>query len=211
MNLRHYYHIYAVEGWEDVVEEHLTALTESGLMDALDHDGFRVGIVASTREEQERVYDFCSERVSSVNVVRYCYSGWEQATLSMIRVWEHIQNREGAILYAHTKGVHDPSEINVAWRRSMEAVVVQGWRECLRRLEPVDAVGCHWLSKEEWPDNVDTPFFGGNWWWAKATYVRRLDEPSYENRWFGETWLGSKNPLVDDLLPGWPDLSLFRS
>lgn len=210
MSLRHYYHVYAVGDWQTPVEEHLTAMNESGLSVALGDNGFRVGIVG-TPDESERVREFCLDRVPSTQIMRTCFEGWEQATLSYLRVWEHLQPHDGAVLYAHTKGVHDPSEINVAWRRSMEQVVVRGWRECLADLWTADAVGCHWLTAQEYPGQVDIPYFGGNWWWAKARYLRTLEEPRYINRWFGEAWLGSGNPSVVDRLPGWPDVSLFLS
>jgi hypothetical protein len=50
--------------------------------------------------------------------------------------------------------------------------------------------------------------FGGNFWWANANYLRTLPPLRYKDRFDAETWIGLGNPLVHDLLPGWPSIPL---
>jgi hypothetical protein len=136
--------------------------------------------------------------------------GWEQVTLRKVR--EYAQEHDGAICYAHTKGGHDTSDFRAAWRRSMTRHVIGGWRENLAALEAYDAVGCHWLTADEFPQVphvVTTPFFGGNFWIARCDYLRTLPECSTESRFDAERWIGLGNPRVLDLLPGWPGEELF--
>lgn len=210
MTIRHYYHVYAVEGWESIVDEHLTAMIESGLADALGDDGFRVGVVGELAE-CDRVVAYCQERIPT-RPVAIVTQGFEQVTLEAMRMWEMVWPDDSPVLYAHTKGVSDPSEINIAWRRSMETKLVREWRTCVAGLalnKDVSAVGCHWLTPDAYPDMVTIPFFGGNWWWAKASFIRTLGPLSIESRWEAEAWLGRGNPSVIDVLPGWPGFNIF--
>jgi hypothetical protein len=85
--------------------------------------------------------------------------------------------------------------------------VAGGWRFCLDRLAGADAVGCHWITPDEYAARqVTTPFFGGNFWWARCGYLAGLAEPpSCEtDRHLAEAWVGGGNPRVYDLRPGWP-------
>jgi hypothetical protein len=99
-------------------------------------------------------------------------------------------------------------------------VYVEGTRECSEcggegKAGGFDAVGCHWLTAEqfsswapqEFPDG--TPFFGGNFWMARCDYLRGLPEPSTRSRFDAERWIGLGDPRVLDLRPGWPAASLF--
>ena len=83
--------------------------------------------------------------------------------------------------------------------------VITGWRDCLDLLGQVDAVGCHWLP----PQDGLWPFFGGNFWWATAAYLRQLPELDWTTRWRAEDWIGIGQPKVHDLLPGWPSMKMW--
>ena len=131
--------------------------------------------------------------------------GWEQVTLAEIHADVHRIGCEFAVLYAHAKGSHNPSPLNAAWRRSMTRRTVSGWEECAGLLgSGYDTAGCHWVHAQR----SDTMFYAGNFWWARASYLRRLPEPPQESRWQAETWVSSLSaPDAADLLPGWPAYS----
>jgi hypothetical protein len=59
------------------------------------------------------------------------------------------------------------------------------------------------VKSPEWPEQV--PFFAGNFWWARASYLRTLEPPLEESRWQAETWVSLGEPKVYDVLPGWPN------
>jgi len=147
-----------------------------------------------------------------VRVVAEADEGFEQVTLNAVR--EYALAHDGAVLYAHTKGAADASQFRAQWRRSMTRRVVGEWERNLDFLGEVDAVGCHWLTldafpwaAEEFRENI--PFFGGNFWLARCEYLRTLPHPSTRSRFDAERWIGLGHPRVHDLLPGWPDASLF--
>jgi hypothetical protein len=132
----------------------------------------------------------------------------EIPTMSMLRNWlpEH---RDWAVLYAHMKGVTHPP-LDGTWRRGMEHHLFWNWQRAVSDISNgYDACGCHWLTPERWPGLVSSPFFGGNYWHAKASYLLTLPplpEPTWDNRYMAETWIGSgpRRPRVIDYSPGWP-------
>lgn len=139
-------------------------------------------------------------------------NGWEQETIS--RLYDYSKRNDGAVLYAHTKGAADPSEFNARWRRSMTDRVVRDWEHNLALLDHYQAVGCHWLTPERFPQHAQEfregiPFFGGNFWMARCDYLRTLPECPTEDRWQAERWIGMGGPRVLDLNPGWPAEELF--
>lgn len=200
MNVTHFFHLWAAGEWRDPLAEHLAAL------EAACFDGpFHVGIVGTPQQRAEAIEEL--RWIRPPDATYEADEGWEQVTLHPLHAY--AQDHDGAILYAHTKGAHDPSTINVAWRRSMSFHVVRGWRECGRQLarRRYDAVGCHWLTPQQFPRFVGTapmPCFGGNFWMARCDYVRRLTPCADSCRHDAEGWIGKGSPRVLDLYPGWP-------
>lgn len=208
MNVAHFFHLYSAGEWRDPLAEHLAALEVGG------YDGpFHVGLVGDPSQRAEALDEL--RWIRPPDTVIEADTGWEQVTLHELHAY--AQDHDGAVLYAHTKGAHDPSTVNIAWRRSMSWHLVRNWRACTTVLnpdhglgpggEPYDAVGCHWLTPEEFPGHVDhapLPCFGGNFWTARCGYVRQLLPCADSCRHDAEGWIGTGNPRVLDLYPGWP-------
>lgn len=191
--------------WTDPVLEHVDALLAADFSDPV-----YLGLVGASlwRSAAAGAFDPLDVRIAVE-----ADSGFEQVTLAKVR--EYAQEHDGAVLYAHTKGAMDATQFRADWRRSMTRLVVSDWRANLAHLEHFDAVGCHWLTAEqfsswapqEFPDG--TPFFGGNFWIARCDYLRTLPEPSCRSRFDAERWIGLGDPKVLDLNPGWPEARLF--
>lgn len=211
MEVRHYYHIYAAGAWAPPVREHFAALGEVGF------DGdITIGLVGP-EEDRKMCREMTEMHLRSHGLPAATWvedrDGWEQVTLRQIYRDVHVLRGDFAVLYAHTKGARDDSDWNALWRRSMQRHVVSGWSACAKLLDGgYDAAGCHWLTPEKHnnpPDYpVNSPFFGGNYWMARASYLRTLPPPGTEYRHQAEEWVGRKQPLVYDLLPGWPTVKL---
>ena len=200
-DLYHFYHVYADGEWQPALDEHFTALKEHGLADAL--KGFYLGVVGSD-ENVQNVIDYAHTLGVPFHVRADAPLGWEQVTLEALK--RHMTVNDGYVLYAHTKGAHDPAEINLAWRSSMCYWNVVKWADAVPYLADHDAVGCHW---------VNDAMFGGNYWWATGRYIRTLKPLSYGDRWQAELWIGQKagvEPIkVHDLRPGWPGMGRFTT
>lgn len=210
MRLAHFFHAYAVNDWERIVTGHLDALEDSGLADEI--GPLHLGIVGEWRA-RNAVVAMCRKRMP-VTVVAQGDAGWEQITLATMR-----KRAVGvdAVLYAHTKGVSQPPQSNEAledeWRGSMTVGVVDNWRQCVALLATYEAVGCHWICHPEanrFCSEPGTMLFGGNFWWARADMIRRLEPPHTKSRYDAELWFGHNGvDNIFDLAPGWPGAGNF--
>jgi hypothetical protein len=131
-------------------------------------------------------------------IVAYSPEGWEQTTLELIHSESVITDLP--FLYAHTKGAASPTDLNTAWRRSMLRAVVRPCLQHLDKLSAYDTIGTRWLRTHP----LGTGFWAGNFWIARAEYLRGLPPLEYRDRYQAETWIGLKNPTHLDLCPGWP-------
>jgi hypothetical protein len=114
----------------------------------------------------------------------------------------------GHVLYLHVKGAsHKAGGPVDAWRDFLCAGVLGRWRDCVAALDDgCDAAGNEWYGHGEgalwrrvWGlDGLDfLPHFAGNFWWARADYVARLDPPPLCVRHDAEyRFVGVGNPRV---------------
>ena len=103
-------------------------------------------------------------------------------------------NKDAKILYFHTKGVSRPSPEMTDWRRLMEYFCVEKWRDCVDLLDEHGAVGCNFMDDCYYGFY---PHFSGNFWWATAEHIQRLDHSyldasgDHDSRFMREFWIGS--------------------
>lgn len=199
MKISHFYHIYADGQWHDPVAEHVQAIKDSSLDSKLDE--FNVGLVGS-KANREKVLKTLDQHGLPYSVCAEADDGWEQVTLNPLH--HHVkENPNEWVLYAHTKSAANTTSFNSEWRKSMTYFNIIRWKELV---EPhlgdvnVDTIGCHWCLNSFW---------GGTYWWARASYLARLEPPLMESRHQAENWVGSGKPRIIDLNPGWPDSKLF--
>ena len=200
MNLTHIYHLYADGQYETPVDEHAQALLEHGLYEKLDR--FYVGLVG-TDENRASALERLRSHGLDPEVAIEAPIAWEQVTLEWLR--RYTTTNDGATLYAHTKGAYNPTPINEAWRKSMTYYNVVDWQPMVAALDEYETAGCHWIVEEV------NRFYGGNYWWARNNYLRRLAYPTVVNRWHAEIWIGTRQPNAYDANPGFPAESLFRT
>lgn len=177
MKLVHYYHIYSNGLWQLPFDEHLRALTDSGLLDALDFIG--VGIVGAdaNRTHVKKLLP------PKFHVVAEAGIGFEQLTHTALAA--DLQE-PAKIFYAHTKGAANHRHDQDTWRREMTEGVVYHWRECVDLLDKYDAVGCRW-RRSPWRH------YSGTFWWATSSYLSTLAPISYAYRDDAEAWIGQSS------------------
>ena len=212
MRIRHFYHVYAAGGWKDAVAEHAIALGQAGFRSPV-----TIGLVGDKDDRfraRERITaQFRWEGAPLPDTWIEADAGFEQVTLAKLHEYARSCRGEEAILYAHTKGALSNTPLNEHWRRSMTRHVVGDWMKCFLLVQSgYDTAGCHWLTPERHNDPpaypVTTPMYGGNFWWARTGYLRRLPEPGTDYRHQAEEWVGLGNPRAADLLPGWPSMDI---
>lgn len=201
MTINHFYHVYADGQWQEPVTEHLQAIKDSGLDYVL--NGFHVGLVGSG-ENRAKVIEALNESGLPYSICAEANDGWEQVTIN--RLHQYVKDKpNGWVLYAHTKSAANTTPINIGWRKSMTYFNIVRWKELV---EPhlgninVDTIGCHWCLDAFW---------GGTYWWARASYLAALEPPLMESRHQAEEWVGWGKPRIIDLNPGWPDPARFTT
>lgn len=142
----------------------------------------------------------------------------ENLTLVMIEQWLKQNAGEAYVLYFHAKGCTHPINdgLRTPWRNCMTRHVIHNWRLCVAALNAgYDAAGCHWMTPPATPPGQF--IFGGNFWWAKASFLRTLPSiyerarikesgiKAFESRYESEVWIGNgpQPPRVKDFHPGW--------
>ena len=107
------------------------------------------------------------------------------------------------VLYIHSKGVSKYGAIlehpvNL-WRNYLEYFVIEKWRKCVKYLDDYDCVGTEWQNQSFLANEIlEIPHYSGNFWWANASYINKLNPNSLWNqrygRFFDELWIGTGNP-----------------
>lgn len=212
--IHHFYHIYADGSWQQPVEEHVRALKESGLIDNL--KTFSVGIVGSPNN-RNAVKLFLNEHVASwilYDIAAESNTGWEAVTQQPMH--DFVQNNDGLILYAHSKGAANNHEVNTRWRRSMTWHNVMQWRIAVDKLKDHGTYGCHFIQPliSGMPEHRQGNFmYAGTFYWVKAELLRTWMRVPLTHRFESEGWVGYKyaeEPWpVWDCTPYFPNTNTF--
>jgi hypothetical protein len=190
--IRHFYHLYldGDAGWTGIAAEYAEVLRISGFPVMP-----RVGLVGTDRTTAKLELT----KYPGWQVAAEADSGWEQVTLKVLQDDLPEMDDSTAVLYTHAKGSWRNIALEDQWRRSMLWHLVYRWHHCLDLLRTHDIAGCHWQGR----------YFAGNFWWAKAGYLKTLPPvlPAVreEDRLAAESWLGEGQPArTSNLVKGWP-------
>jgi hypothetical protein len=161
-NINVVWHVAAMGDWRQVVEEQLALAGRVGLT-----------LMRTTFVGEGIDYLLEAARRHGVGlfVVRQDANVRHYETFAMLEVEALGRASDKPILYWHTKGVSAPwDEGKRRWRRVMQRVVVERWRENVDHLQRFNAVGFNWRNC------VGCPHFSGNFWVARAEHIRRLPD-----------------------------------
>jgi len=185
-----------------MIEAQMKALKESGLEDAASE--IYVGVNGC---DADALAVACMVPSKAIVICHGQGVTSEIPTMNIIKSW--VPNHpKWHVFYHHAKGVS--SKHADGWRMRMEHHTVWRWRECVAALENgCDACGCHWLTPEQFPGSISSPFFGGAFWWVTSEYLSTLPplpEPTWGNRYESENWIGRgpRRPKIHDFHTGWP-------
>jgi len=115
-------------------------------------------------------------------------TNWKEETETLIALKNFAyKNSEYKILYFHTKGISKSNLQTSAWRLYMEYFTIDKWKECVEYLNEYDCCGTDYYPSET------SSFFAGNFWWANASYINKLNEKylNSSDRLDRELWIGS--------------------
>ena len=212
-NLAVFYHIWSPDGtdlWKFIVDEQIKRLLKSELTAESKVFCTISGAQAAKIEKFVSLYDFITIMDITKNEEKY-----EGLTLEKLFESAISENSFDAYLYFHTKGISHMSGLsplcNVpgissdrmfrsvnSWRNELEWGVIDKWRDAVAKLDECDVAGVNYCLSP-WPH------MSGNFWWARADYLRTLPHPTHsafgDARDFGnvdrmkfEKWIGLNGP-----------------
>ena len=181
-----FYHVACMNNWREVFDEQADTFDRLGLAP--------VAGVLGSEDDAEYVAERMKVAYLSPTLTEY-----EVPTLELAWEWAK-RNPDAAVMYAHTKGVSNPTDANKpAWRSLMTRYVIEAWEANVERLAEYDAIGV------DWQQSAIHPHFSGNFWLARADWLKQLNSPTeYRakggptiagNAWermAAEVWIGSK-------------------
>ena len=159
MKIAIFYHLYQTELSGLIYQQQMHRLHASGLMDACDF--IHIGVVG----EHEL---FSRPKKAQVLYNRRLTKDEGETVESVYRFCKLNPNYK--VLFFHAKGASRQFVPQLhAWRMFLEYIVIDRWKECIKKLKTYDAVGAKLRMHP-------SPHFSGNFWWANADYVATLDE-----------------------------------
>lgn len=113
---------------------------------------------------------------------------FELQTINLMKVFSKY-HQNANILYLHTKGVSYKYEYSQVddWRNMMMYFLVEKHNVCIELLDTYDTVGCNFMTSPEL-------HYSGNFWWATAEHINKLDKIVSGDRHMAEWWVLSNNP-----------------
>jgi hypothetical protein len=157
-----YYHIYAIDGVESIIDEQLSLIKK--------HFDFpyilNVGI--SIADDNTSI-DYIINKFEKIRDVRS--KGNEFVTLDLIEKDKEKFGDSDYILYIHTKGASKQNLENVvSWRHLMNYFNIEKYKNIFKIFEKTDynTYGVLLGSAGKWK------LYSGNFWWAKSSYVKTI-------------------------------------
>lgn len=193
-----YYHIYAIDGVETIIDEQLSLIKK--------HFDFpyilNVGI-SIAKENQSISYILNKFEFEVVRDVRAM--GNEFTTLDLLEKDKKKFGDSDYILYLHTKGASKQNDINfnniVSWRHLMNYFNIERVKDVFKLFQKTDynTYGVLFGRAGKWT------IYSGNFWWMKGEYAKTLHIDNVKRNRF--------NPEVDYIQNGdnWKPYSPYNN
>ena len=194
-----FYHVGQFGEWRRLYQEQINSLCVSKLYGACDF--VHVGVNGS------------EELPSTLPKMRIKHNKNTILEADTLRaMWEFSKtNPDYRVMYFHTKGATQEGSVhryNVdAWRLYLEYFNIHEWKRNLEYLKHYDCSGVEWIHESGLVNQAtgettwqNTGHYAGNYWWANASYISKLDpEYLYDplngwTRWRSELWIGTGEP-----------------
>ena len=189
-----FWHIYGMNHWKQIVEEQLSTIINSGLLNKINN--IYVTFIGNNQND----IDWLTSIDSKIILDKFDSNPHHYEKLCLHSLLEWSKYNSSNVLYIHSKGVSRPNNENVQnWRRLMEYFLIEQHETCIQKLnEGHDAVGCLLTNggkSVKIHQENHKYHFSGNFWWSKTDYIRSLpripdiDLSQNKNYWLCERWI----------------------
>ena len=156
-----YYHIYAIDGVESIIDEQLSLIEK--------HFNFPYKLnIGVSIEDNNYSISYLFEKFNNIRDI--CARGNEWTTLNLIEKDKEKFGDSDYILYIHTKGASrqndDTYENIISWRHLMNYFNIEKVKNVFKLFEKTEfnTYGVLFSNGN----------YCGNFWWAKSTYLKTL-------------------------------------
>jgi hypothetical protein len=168
-----YYHIYAIEGVEKIVDEQL------GLIEKFIDSPYilNVGIsIADDNSPTDKIIEkFYSYRKPNYRIRDIRSKGHELVTLDLIEKDREKFADTDYILYLHTKGASKQSDNRIenitSWRHLMNYYNIELWRDAITVFNN-STYNTYGVLFGKWGNWI---LYSGNFWWMTSKYAKTLN------------------------------------
>jgi len=171
-----YYHIYAVNGVESIIDEQLNLIESNFNFPYI----LNIGILVPNRTQtishilekfnHKKYLTFKKPNITNITIVKNAtFKQNEWITLELIEKDKQIFDESDYILYIHTKGASKKNLVNKkVWRYLMNYYNIENVKDVFKVFEKTDfnTYGCLLMNNS---------IYSGNFWWAKADYVKSIN------------------------------------
>ena len=174
-----YIHVACINHWSEVFSTLLERIKKAGLYDSVNE--IRLGILGD-------INVVVTDPKLKIRGMSKDLSEYETFTLNLLH--QDSLQEDFEVLYIHTKGVRKPGNlINIgSWTNYLTHFNIDRWSECCSMLQKYDCVGVNLLPAPK-------PHYSGNFWWSRASYIRRLLPCAQDTFYSPEFWIGSGEGL----------------
>jgi hypothetical protein len=161
-----YYHIYAIDGVEDIITEQLNLIKK--------HFDFpytlNIGISIANQNES---ISHILQMIGNIRDIRAM--GNEFTTLELIEKDKEKFGNSDYILYLHTKGASKQNDINfkniISWRHLMNYFNIEQVQNVFKLFEKTDynTYGVLLGTAGKWK------LYSGNFWWMRSDYAKTIN------------------------------------
>lgn len=186
--IKAFMHVVDFPGTEFIVLEMIDKMVESDFINNAD--------ITITCQYNQQSFQWLRDKVAPYPRVTLVYPDtknidFEMPTQKMLKDCCDSTDEEFYVVYLQHKGATQPHNPCVSdWRDLMVYFNITKWRDCVAKLdEGYDTTGVLWRP-------YPYPHYSGTFWWAKASYIRKLpkyvlpEEAEYKSQFgFGvESW-----------------------
>ena len=207
-----FYHVYAKNDWKKIVEEQITIMIKSGLMDVC------TKLFINVFGDDDDV-EFLKKTIKKGNpIITKTNEQYEFPTLELISDICKKETFKG--VYIHTKSSsyaldYERKDFLNLWRDIMNFHILTCWKDCYHYIQSYDLVGTlhrkgtestnvYWEKTKNHKKNEThlrinhfgcTDHFSGNFWWFDSSYYAGLSKLSEEEKCnrFNAEWYPFKN------------------
>jgi hypothetical protein len=174
MRIVGFYHTPDMPGWNEVMSDQLSKMSESGLLDRIDELHVCMnGNPASFVTAQDILKEYTNVFFIPVSTTT---DRGEYPTINYLKDFCDKHTEEFYVMYTHLKGLSkrgDPCRND--WRQYMDYWQIERWEDNVAALDQnYETTG---INYNDDPTRISNtwPHYSGNFWWARSSYIRRLE------------------------------------